>query len=132
MKVGKYAIYSGKEYTAGIMKEGKIILRSMELEDIKLGFEKCEPFIFKGEQIQCIKLVDRAEVSEFYRIKTKALYKGLEFEVMDEEDEMISIVGVIGDYREFLNLGMKCIDKGVYQKWINKEEVEIKVVKEQL
>jgi hypothetical protein len=37
-----------------------------------------------------------------------------------------------GDYRDWLNLGMVCIDKGVYQKWIQKDEAEIKIIKEEL
>ena len=37
---------------------------------------------------------------------------------------------MIGDYRDWVRLGMKSIDIGVYQKWINKNEAEIKIVKE--
>ncbi len=37
-----------------------------------------------------------------------------------------------GDYRDWLSLGMDCIEKGVYQKWINKKEANLKIVKEQL
>ena len=29
-------------------------------------------------------------------------------------------------------LGMECIDKGMYQKWINKNEAEIEVLKEKI
>jgi hypothetical protein len=31
---------------------------------------------------------------------------------------------MIGDYRVWPSLGMDCIDKGVYQKWINKNEAD--------
>lgn len=71
-------------------------------------------------------------MTEFYQIRTKAIYQGFQFEVFEEKDDMISIVGTVGDYREFLKLGMQCIDKGVYQKWIKKSEAEIKIVREDL
>ena len=49
---------------------------------------------------------------------------------MDETEDKLSIVTMIGDCREWKRLGMKCIEKYVYQKWINKNEAEIKIVKE--
>ena len=57
------------------------------------------------------------------------LDKGFEFEVVEEKEGEIFIVAITGDYRDWINLGMKCIDKGVYQKWIKKDEAEIKVIK---
>ena len=33
MKDGKYAIYLGNEYTAGETQEGKIVLRSTDIEN---------------------------------------------------------------------------------------------------
>ena len=35
-----------------------------------------------------------------------------------------------GDYREWVRLGMEFVERFVYQKWINKNEAEIKIVKE--
>ena len=37
---------------------------------------------------------------------------------------------MISDHREWIRLRMKRIDIGVYQKWINKNEAEVKIVKE--
>ena len=34
-----------------------------------------------------------------------------------------------GDYKVWENIGMKCIDKGGYQKWINKNEAEVIIEK---
>jgi 20S proteasome alpha/beta subunit len=133
MKDGKFAIYLGKEYTSGNNKDGKIILRSTNLKDIENGFEPCEPFLYKNyrEEIVCLKLVNRLEIDDYFRLRTKALYSGYEFEVTEEKENMISIVAMTGDYRDWLNLGMVCIDKGVYQKWIQKDEAEIKIIKEE-
>lgn len=134
MKDGKFAIYLGKAYMAGKNKDGKIILRSSNIGDVENGFVPCEPFIFRNykEEIVCLKYVNRSEVEDYYALKTKAIYAGFEFDVVDETDEKISIVTMTGDYRNWLNLRMQCIDKGVYQKWIEKDEAEIEIVKEQL
>lgn len=134
MKDGLYAVYLGKEYTSGKTRDGKIILRSDNERDVDKGFEPCEPFTFRKQanRIVCIKNVDRSEVDEYYRARTIARYEGHDFEVIDETDKEISIVAMAGDYRDWLNLGMKVIDKGVYQKWIPKEDAEIRVIKEPL
>ena len=134
MKNGRYALYQGKEYTFGIRKDGKFILRSSDIGDLAMGFEECEPFKVKGtpNDVVCLKFVDRNELSEFYRVRTYAIYKGYRFDAIDEKDNMVSIVTMTGDYRNWLSLGMDCIEKGVYQKWVQKNEIDIKVVKEEL
>ena len=143
MKDGEFAIYLGKEYSAGEIEKGKIVLRSTDIEDVKNGFEPCKPFNIKyiEDKIVCMKFVNSSEITEYYRIRTIAIYKGFEFEIVEEtsleEDEIVeetedklSIVTMIGDCREWKRLGMKCIERYVYQKWINKNEAEIKIVKE--
>ena len=49
---------------------------------------------------------------------------------MDETEDKLSIVAMGGDYREWVRLGMKFVERFVYQKLINKNEAEIKIVKE--
>ena len=131
MKDGEFAIYLGKEYSAGEIEKGKIVLRSTDIEDVKNGFEPCKPFNIKyiQDKIVCFKYVNSSEITEYYRIRTIAIYKGFEFEVVEETEDKLSIVTMIGDCREWKRLGMKCIEKYVYQKWINKNEAEIKIVK---
>jgi hypothetical protein len=34
-----------------------------------------------------------------------------------------------GDWHEWERIGMTCIDKGVFQKWINKSDAEIYIEK---
>ena len=134
MKDGEFAIYLGKEYSAGKIEKGKIVLRSTDIEDVKNGFEPCKPFNIKyiEDKIVCMKFVNSSEITEYYRIRTMAIYKGFEFEIVEETEDKLSIVTMIGDCREWKRLGMKCIEKYVYQKWINKNEAEIKIVKENL
>ena len=132
MKDGEFAIYLGKEYSAGKIEKGKIVLRSTDIEDVKNGFEPCKPFNIRyvEDKIVCMKFVNSSEITEYYIIRTKAIYKGFEFRVMDETEDKLSIVAMGGDYREWVRLGMKFVERFVYQKWINKNEAEIKIVKE--
>ena len=134
MKDGEFAIYLGKEYSAGETQEGKIVLRSTDIEDVKNGFEPCKPFNIRyvEDKIVCIKFVNSSEITEYYILRTMAIYKGFEFIVDEETEDMLSIVAMGGDCRGWKRLGMKCIEKYVYQKWINKNEAEIKIVKENL
>ena len=131
MKDGKYAIYLGKEYSAGEIEKGKIVLRSTDIEDVKNGFEPCKPFNIRyvEDKIVCMKYVNSSEITEYYILRTMAIYKGFEFIVDEETEDMLSIVAMGGDCRGWKRLGMKCIEKYVYQKWINKNEAEIKIVK---
>lgn len=129
MKKGRFAVYNGKEYSADFIKGKGIVLRSQNSCDIDMGFQKYDGY---NKSIVAIKFVDRSELSEFYRLITKALYAGYEFEVIEEKENMISIVAMTGDYKDWLDLEMVCIDKGVYQKWIRVDEAEIKIIKEEL
>ena len=84
MKDGEFAIYLGKEYSAGKIEKGKIVLRSTDIEDVKNGFEPCKPFNIKyiEDKIVCMKFVNSSEITEYYRIRTMAIYKGFEFEIV--------------------------------------------------
>lgn len=130
MKKERFAVYHNKTYSADYIKGKGIVLRSKDRSDIDNNdFQKYDGY---NKEIVAIKFVDKSEISEFYQLNTTALYSGYKFEVLEEKDAMVSIVAMTGDYRDWLNLGMKCIDKGVYQKWVNKDEVKIEIVKEQL
>ena len=129
MKKGNFAIFEGKEYSADYIKGKGIVLRSESPEDLARGFK---PYTGYNKKIICIKFVTKNELEEFFKIKPIALYAGYEFEVVEESNNMISIVTMTGDYQNWLDLGMKCIDKGVYQKWIDKSEAQIKIIKETL
>lgn len=129
MKNGNYAIYNGKEYSADYIKNRGVVLRSPNIADIAEGFEVYDGF---NKTIVCIKFVDKKDLQEFYRLRTKAIYAGYKFEVVEEKDDLVSIVTMTGDYRVWEKMGMQCIDKGVYQKWINKNEADIKIEKQTL
>ena len=48
------------------------------------------------KKIVCMKFVNSSEITEYYIIRTKAIYKGFEFRVMDETEDKLSIVTMIG------------------------------------
>lgn len=131
---GIVALYKEKEYPSGKNKDGKYILRSSNIQDISLGFQKCEPFVYKNKKdpIVCFKIVEKSELDALYRVRIFAEYKGYSFEVVDKENGKLSIVTMVGDYHVWEELDMKCIDKGVYQKWIDESEAVVTEEKEQL
>lgn len=130
MHDGYYAVYMGKEYSSNRIDD-KLVLRSESLEDLKKGFEECEPFIFyDNKMVVCMKYVTPLEVEDFYEITTKVLCEGYEFGIGEKTDDEIEIVAMTGNYLDWLDMGMECIDKGVYAKWIKKSEAEFKVIKE--
>lgn len=133
MKSDFFAMYKGKEFTAGIDKNGKVFLRSTDIEDVdNRGFEKCEPFEYRneGKLVVCGKRVEPSEIEKYYRVYTVAEYSGFRFEVIDETEQEVSILAAGGDYRNWVDLGMKCIDKGLYQKWVKKSEVKMSIVED--
>lgn len=136
-KHGAYAVYMGKEYRLG--EEHRLgenmtrwkLLSSSE-EDLEKGFELCEPFIDRitKEKVVCVKYVKLSELEDYYSLSTKVLYAGYEFYAREETEDEILIVAKLGDSSIWRSLGMICINEIIYQKWIKKSEVEIKVIKE--
>ena len=119
------ALYKGKEYDASIGENGEITLISDNEDDVRKGF-----ILYRN--IKYIKQVDRKDIDGIYDIVTTANYQGYSFEVIDADGDKILLCTMKLDYRICENLRMECIDKGVYQKWINKREAKIKVKKEML
>lgn len=123
-----FAIYKGNEYSAGIKKDGRIVLRSEDPASRENGFVEKKI----GNNRIYIKYVQKNEVEEMYDKKEYAVYEGYKFVVVEETEERILILTMNGDYHEWIRLGMECVDKGVYQKWINKNEAEIEILKEKI
>ena len=123
-----FAIYKGIEYSAGIKKDGTVVLRSEDDASKKEGFVEKQI----GNNRIYIKYVQRDEIEEIYDKKIYAVYEGHKFIVVDETEKQILILTMNGDYQEWIYLGMECIDKGMYQKWINKSEAKSEVLKEKI
>lgn len=123
-----FAIYKGIEYSAGIKKDGTVVLRSEDDASKKEGFVEKQI----GKNRIYIKYVQRDEIEEIYDKKIYAVYEGYKFIVVDETEKQILILTTNGNYQEWIHLGMECVDKGMYQKWINKSETKIEVLKEKI
>ena len=109
MKSNIFAIYKGKEYQAGMRADGSVILRSNDEKDINDGFINNTGI---NKSVKCYK------------------YNGYEFSVIDQNDDMLLISTMTGNYKVWLQLGMESVDKGVYQKWVDKKHLIIKIEKE--
>lgn len=125
---GTFALYKGQEYSAGVKKDGTVVLRSYDNEDLNNGFHK---EVIGKEEI-FIKYVHRDGVEEIYKRRVYVTYAGFEFLVVREKDDQICIMSLGGNYKDWLNLGMECVDKGIYEKWIPKQDAEIKIIKKTL
>ena len=127
MKSNIFAIYKGKEYQAGMRADGSVILRSTDEKDINDGFINNTGI---NKSVKCYKYVLKSELDEIYRKNIKAEYNGYEFSVIDQNDDMLLISTMTGNYKVWLQLGMESVDKGVYQKWVDKKHLIIKIEKE--
>lgn len=116
MRNGIYAIYQKNEYEAGAKGGDSYFLRSYNKDDIANGFS-----LYKG--IVYIKNLQRSDLEEVYSITTFAEYRNVKFQVLKEDGDRILLSGMVGDYRVFEDLGMDMVDKGVYHKWVNKNDV---------
>lgn len=129
MKGNIFAIYKGKEYQAAVRADGNIILRSNDENDISNGFIENNGI---NKSVKCYKYVLKSELDEIYRKNIKVEYGGYEFSVIDERDDMLLICTMTGNYQVWLQLGMERVDKGVYQKWVEKKYLKVKIEKENI
>ncbi|MFZ2539577.1 MAG: hypothetical protein WAX04_11835 [Oscillospiraceae bacterium] len=106
------------------------LILSSDSKDIQNGFI---PHDGVNKMVKCFKYVSRSEIEEIYDIKTTAKYKGYECMVLEETEDKILIIidNILDNTSEELQMD-SAIDKGMYKKWINKDEAEITVEKEML
>ncbi len=137
----KFAAYHQKTYVTDITLDGNFILYFTDLEDASKGFEECKPFQISGieQNIVCIKYVNPAEIDSYFKITIIAIYGEDEFEVMEERGEMLFIAtlyenGKMKEDKVWEGIGMVPMDKyrDRHQKWIKKEEAEIRFEVEEL
>lgn len=121
MRNNIFAIYHGTEFAAGIKADGRIILRSERFTDELFGFENKK----SADNTIYVKYVHQNDIEQIYKKQIEAIYKGYKFEVVETKGDMISIVTMTGDYKICEKFSMNLIDKGIYQKWINKDDAII-------
>ena len=114
-------IYHGQEYEASEKEDGTITLISDDKTDEKHGF-----FLYKGKRY--IKRIKRNELDALFRRRFKAIYKGYQCFILQEEGDklLIEIDNIIMD--EFNKLRMdRATSHASAAKWIPKSEAEIQV-----
>lgn len=110
-----FAIYNGKEYEVSPMGEDSYALISTDLKDLKQGFSQH----FSGKYIKNVK---RDTLQELYFINTLALYRGHKFGVSAEKDDQL-LIGT-SDYELLEKFNLVFVDRGVYEKWVDKCDLE--------
>lgn len=134
MQEVSYAVYLGKEYLSGRGVDGKIVLRSSSLEDVNRGFERCKPFYYRNgrQKIVCLKFVNGSDVEAYYKKRTKAVYAGTEYEVLEERGNRIRLVPSQDVGWKWENTGVSYPFNTGLSKWIDKDEATITVQIENL
>ncbi|WP_019912130.1 hypothetical protein [Paenibacillus sp. HW567] len=122
MKENIYALYNGTEYEAGIANDQEVVLRSDDPAVLNQGF-----ILYKG--IKYIKKVRRTELTDLYKKYYQAKYKNYPFVVTGDSDDKVLIIATNIDYKICEQLGMEMVDRGVYQKWVQKNEVELSITR---
>ena len=122
IKEGTFAIYQGKEYSAGRLQDGRLFLRSENPKDLQNGFE---PYVCHNQDILYVKYVDKDEIEAMYDIWTVAQYRREEFDATEEKDGKVCIYSMEGDWNKWREMGMKQVDKGVFLMWVPREEVKL-------
>ncbi len=119
MKLGRYAVYRGIEYNADLTSKvnGKsaIELRSGKEETVNIGF-------IKDKFGDFVKKVTIDELEQAYSVTTRGVYKGISYALILEEDSKVLIVE--DDESRAKQFGFKFVERGVYEKWVDKNELE--------
>lgn len=94
MKIEEYAIYKGNKYQIynGILdNKNAILLLSHNMVDLERGFKLSysEEYMQRHHFFTCEKEVSKSEVTEAYRIKTHAIYKGVTLDIMEGGNRLI-------------------------------------------
>ncbi|WP_434776845.1 hypothetical protein [Neisseria sp. Ec49-e6-T10] len=113
-----YTVYDGVEYRIFCDRYGKYILVSHDKDDESKGFIREDD----QEEIY-LKDITPSEVSEVYGINTFGIYKGCEVGVrMDDKTGDKVLLGV-GDAMIASKLEFEFDERGVYMKWVPRDEV---------
>ena len=122
MRNGVYAIYNGKEYSAGFKSNGSIVLRSADVNDRMDGF-----FYKEGsEKWKYFKYVNSKDIESIFKVTIRVNYQGHEGYVMTDDGNRVLIVinGLWPDTAAELEMDYAS-DNGIYEKWIDKDKVEM-------
>lgn len=116
MKNGDFVIYKDKEFEFYMKMDKTIKVVSRDSADLSLGFTIVRPGTY-------VKVLNVNEVKEIYSIRTYGIYKGHSVAIRAEDNNKYHIESG-GSENIFVVLGFQIVERGVYRKWINKNELE--------
>ena len=103
MRFGRYTKYKGEEYR---------VFNYEDLNNVEIMNLKTEEIIY----------VDRKELEDIFYIDTWCIYKGEKLQVMKEKGDKLLISGYNDRVGKMFN--MKLIERGIYELWVDKKDVE--------
>ena len=120
------AIYNKRIYDASIKLDGTVTLISYDKADEQNGFSS-----YKG--VAYIKNVHRSDLTDLFKTVSKVEYMGHTGNILEEQGDkiLIEIDNLLEDEAQALQMDY-ATDKGIYVKWVNKSEVQIKSDKTEL
>ena len=121
IKRGHYTLYDGKEYRISKKQDGSYGLISHDQEDLEKGFEDITNEYDKIAFFK--KRVSPAEVGEVFKVYTIAIYHGLPVGIESYHDNKILLA--TSDPVFLKEHGFKEVDRMVYMKEVNRDEVEL-------
>ncbi|MED3908469.1 hypothetical protein P4597_04615 [Peribacillus simplex] len=117
IRKGKYAVHNGSEYSFNLLEDKSIRLISHKQADLSQGFKQLEENIY-------IKNVPVEEVESFFKINSKAKYKGELFPAT-EERKTGKVLFDTTNTELAKKMGFERTDKYMYSKSVEWDEVEI-------
>lgn len=117
VKSGKYAVYRGKTFRASIASKesGKLYILLNNNESYIEGFTKDLLGNF-------IKKVALEELEQAYKLCLRVMYRGTSYRAIFDEGDKVLIT--TDDEELAIKLGFKYVERGVYEKWVDKNELE--------
>ena len=123
IRYGFYTLYHDKEYRI-TRRDGYAKLISHDIEELKNGFTESDPY--NGLRY-FTKLIPPSEIEDVYEIATFAIYQGYEFPIIHETNSGSYVLVASSSMPVELleKLEFQQVDKGVFQKKIKKDEVDL-------
>ncbi|MGC5327107.1 hypothetical protein [Brevibacillus sp. SYSU BS000544] len=114
MNRGNWAFYQGEEVRVIRHSQKKFELYVRNPSLMHLGFKLNLDRVYS-------KKVKKFELDSIYYIDNKALYKERVFHLSDMKEDCLLLYGIGEDCEKF---GFNQIDRGEYEKWVKREEVD--------
>ena len=117
--LGRYAVYNGIEYKVCQTKP-KIMLISEDESSMEYGFTQD----IISDDVYVLE-VTKDEIEQLYRKQLWGRYKGYDFPIICETDDMYCLFGgILNDSRIIDELGFKMVGRFEWEKEVPKSEME--------